>query len=92
MDRWDPVVSEIGGVWDSLLDEGENLWGALATSDFHNHKMDYYPCEFARIHINVPDKSSTGVLKALRAGSLNNQSVFKKFVIYFSQSLEVTND
>lgn len=68
-DRWDPVVSEIGGVWDNLLDQGENIWAALANSDFHNRKLDYLPCAFSRTHIQTPDKSINGVLKGLRAGS-----------------------
>ena len=28
-DRWDPVVSQIGGVWDQLLDKGEDVWAAI---------------------------------------------------------------
>lgn len=69
VDRWDPVVAEIGGVWDTLLDHGHNVWGALASSDFHNEKGDYHPCEFARTHVQVPEKNPRGVLQALRAGS-----------------------
>ena len=91
VDRWDPVVTEVGGVWDSLLDEGENLWGALATSDFHNHKIDYYPCEFARIHINVQDQSPIGVLKALRAGSFwaDHGKLLNKFDFFvYAKGLE----
>ncbi len=69
VDRWDPVAGMIGGVWDTLLDRGANIWAAIASSDFHNDSLDYPPCQFARIHIQVPERSHRGVLQALRAGS-----------------------
>lgn len=69
IDRWDPVVATVGGVWDSLLDQGEDVWAALANSDYHNDKSDYPPCSFSRIHIQVPEHSQRGVLEALEAGS-----------------------
>ena len=69
IDRWDPVITQIGGTWDKLLGEGNNIWAALATSDFHNYNMDYYPCEFSRTHIFVPENTAEGVLQALHAGS-----------------------
>lgn len=69
MDRWDPVVAELGGTWDELFDSGENIWGALAVSDYHNDNSDYHPCEFARTHVQVPEPTATGVLKGLRAGT-----------------------
>lgn len=68
-DRWDPVASITGGVWDELLDQGEDVWAALANSDFHNESLDYLPCNFSRTHIQVPEKSISGVLQGLRAGS-----------------------
>lgn len=69
VDRWDPVVAEIGGVWDRMLDAGQNVWGALASSDFHNEKMDHPPCSFSRTHVQTADRSYRGVLEGLRAGS-----------------------
>jgi hypothetical protein len=69
VDRWDPVVATVGGVWDSLLDQGEDVWAALANSDYHNDKSDYPPCSFSRVHIQVPEQSQRGVLEALQAGS-----------------------
>lgn len=69
VDRWDPVAANMGGVWDHLLDQGHDVWAALATSDYHNDKMDYSPCAFARTHILVPQRTVLGVLRALRAGS-----------------------
>ncbi len=69
IDHWDPVVAEVGGTWDSLLSEGRQLWGAMAGSDFHNHKLDKSPCSFARTHIAAADYSYQAVLEALRAGT-----------------------
>ncbi|MDO6566337.1 acyltransferase family protein [Alteromonas sp. 1_MG-2023] len=69
IDGWDPFVAEIGGGWDQLLANGERVWGALASSDYHNNIMDLPPCEYSRIHVNVPDKSYSGVLNAINAGT-----------------------
>jgi len=67
--RWDPVVAQVGGTWDRLLDAGYSVWGALAVSDYHNADLDYPPCAFARTHVRVPQRDHRGVLFALRAGS-----------------------
>jgi hypothetical protein len=67
-DRWDPVVGEIGGTWDRLLDQGHLVWGALAVSDYHGDQ-DFAPCAFARTYLRVPQKDQRGILQALRAGS-----------------------
>ncbi len=69
IDRWDPVVAEIGGVWDRLLDAGHDVWGAHAVSDFHNDRSDEAPCAFARTHVQVTERSLRGVVDALRAGA-----------------------
>jgi hypothetical protein len=69
VDRWDPFVAHIGGEWDSILGEGHDIWAALATSDWHNPSLDEEPCAFARTHVQVPERSPTGILSALRAGS-----------------------
>lgn len=69
IDRWDPVVANVGGVWDSLLDQGEDVWAALANSDYHNDQLDYPPCSFSRVHIQVPEHNQRGVLEALEAGT-----------------------
>jgi|GEM_PF-2114897 len=68
-DRWDPVVAEVGGTWDRLLSEGHQLWGAIAGSDFHNHRLDKIPCHFARTHIAAAGFTYEAVLEALRAGT-----------------------
>lgn len=93
IDRWDPVISEIGGTWDRLLGEGQNIWAALATSDFHNHNMDFYPCEFSRTHIYVSDISAEGILKALQAGSFwaDHGHLLEKFDFFvYSKGLDVS--
>lgn len=69
VDRWDPVVAEVGGTWDRLLSDGEQVWGAMAGSDFHNQNIDKVPCSFARTHVEAAEFSYGSVLEALRAGS-----------------------
>ncbi len=68
-DRWDPFVADIGGGWDTLLASGERVWGAVSSSDFHNEGLDYPPCGFSRIHLEVPDKSYDGVISAFQHGT-----------------------
>ena len=67
--HWDPVVAQVGGTWDRLLDAGYSVWGALAVSDYHNADLDHPPCAFARTHLRVPQRDHSGVLFAVRAGS-----------------------
>lgn len=69
IDRWDPAIASVNATWDQLLDSGKQYWGAISSSDFHNHNLDYSPCEFSRIHISTPEKTYDGVLKALRYGT-----------------------
>lgn len=68
-ERWDVVAATVGGAWDRLLDAGHDVWGAIANSDYHNAEMDHEPCAFARTHLQVPEATQAGVLKALQAGS-----------------------
>lgn len=73
IERWDPVAARPGDAWDTLLQGGVDVHGALAASDFHNASPrdlhDYWPCEFAETWLYVPERSPAGVLEALRAGS-----------------------
>ncbi len=69
VDRWDPVVAEPGGAWDRLLDAGHDVWGALASSDYHERRNDYAPCRFSRTTVTVDKADARGILRALRAGS-----------------------
>lgn len=68
LDRWDPVVAEVGGVWDVLLDRGDDVWGALAPSDFHNDSSSS-SCEFAQTYVQVSERTHLGIIEGLRAGS-----------------------
>ena len=67
--RWDAVASVPGGAWDVLLDSGMNIWGAIASSDYHGEQGDHPPCTFSRTFIQVPERSPAGVLQALHAGT-----------------------
>ncbi len=73
IDRWDPVAARVGDAWDTLLNEGLDVWAASAPSDFHedvpNGLADYWPCQFSKTWIYAPDRTQNGVLQALRAGS-----------------------
>jgi hypothetical protein len=73
IDRWDPVVATPGDAWDTLLQRGLDVHGALATSDFHNDNPrglnDYWPCAFAETWFYVPERTAAGVLRAMRAGT-----------------------
>jgi PHP domain len=73
IDRWDPVAARIGDAWDTLLRDGLDIWAAYAPSDFHSESLtglgDYWPGQFAETWVYAPERSSAGVLRALRAGS-----------------------
>jgi hypothetical protein len=69
IDRWDPAVAEVGGTWDRLLSEGMPIWGAIASSDYHNDEMDYPPCAFSRIHVKTPTRDYAGVMQGLKEGT-----------------------
>jgi VanZ family protein len=69
IDRWDPAIAKIGSTLDQLLDEGHDVWGAIASSDYHNEQMDYPPCGFSRIHVSAPEKTYAGLMTALKKGT-----------------------
>jgi len=69
IDRWDPVVANINGTWDQLLDQGDNIYGAIASSDFHNYAMDEVPCSFSRIHLAVKDDSYESIFESIKRGT-----------------------
>jgi hypothetical protein len=68
-ERWDPLAAEIDGAWDQWLRRGLDVWMAIANSDFHNEREDFWPCEFATTWVYAPDRSIEGVIRAVRAGS-----------------------
>lgn len=66
---WDPAVEKIAGEWDSLLQKGYKVWAARAASDFHNTKMDYWPCQFSTTHLLAKSNSHNDVLSAFHSGA-----------------------
>lgn len=66
---WDPSIAIIGGEWDQLLQEGLRVSAARAASDFHNLKMDYWPCQFSSTHLFAENNSHNQVLLALQKGN-----------------------
>jgi hypothetical protein len=69
INRWDPAVAKVGSTLDQLLDEGHDVWGAIASSDYHNDQMDYAPCGFSRIHVSAPERTYAGLMTALKKGT-----------------------
>jgi len=73
IDRWDPVAARVGDAWDTLLKDGMDIWAAYAPSDFHSESLtslgDYWPGQFSETWVYAPERSSAGILRALRAGS-----------------------
>ncbi|MBS1819450.1 MAG: PHP domain-containing protein [Acidobacteria bacterium] len=69
IDRWDPLVAQVGGAWDTWLAKGLDVWGAAADADFHHENGEYWPCEFSSTWVYAPDRSIDGVIRALHAGS-----------------------
>ena len=73
IDRWDPVVATPGDAWDTLLQGGADVHGAMASSDFHTDNPrslnDFWPCAFAETWYYVPERTAAGVLRAMRAGT-----------------------
>ena len=73
IDRWDPVAARPGDAWDTLLQRGLNVHGAMTSSDFHNDNPgnlnDFWPCQFSESWYYVPERTTAGVLRAMRAGT-----------------------
>lgn len=67
--RWDTAVTKAGGVLDQLLDEGREVFGAIAASDYHNESMDYLPCSFAKTHLIADSASYDAIFNALKYGT-----------------------
>lgn len=83
--RWDKVVTKAGGVLDQLLDEGQDVFGAIAASDYHSESMDYLPCSFAKTHLITDSASYDSIFKALKYGTFwsshgNFLSQYKFFI------------
>ncbi|MBC7004729.1 PHP domain-containing protein [Photobacterium sp. BZF1] len=69
VNRWDPTVSIVGGVWDKLLSNNVLIWGARAPSDFHGELGDFWPCQFSETKVFAKNNSINAVLEAFRKGS-----------------------
>ncbi|HEV3342439.1 MAG TPA: VanZ family protein [Pirellulales bacterium] len=73
IDRWDPVVADLGDAWDKLLADEIDVWAASAPSDFHDDTdgglRDYWPGQFSETWLYAPDRTAEGALQALRAGT-----------------------
>ena len=73
IDRWDPAAAVVGDAWDRMLQGGTMVWGALATSDFHNadpeQADDFWPGEFSETWLYAADRTPGAALSALRSGS-----------------------
>jgi peptidoglycan/LPS O-acetylase OafA/YrhL/glycopeptide antibiotics resistance protein len=88
IDRWDPAIAQVGSTLDQLLDEGYDIWGAIASSDYHNEKMDYPPCGFSRIHVSAAEKTYAGLMTALKKGTF--WASHGKFLSQFKLVAEVS--
>jgi peptidoglycan/LPS O-acetylase OafA/YrhL/predicted metal-dependent phosphoesterase TrpH len=90
IERWDPVVAEVGGTWDTLLSEGHRIWGAIASSDYHNDSLDYPPCEFSRIHVQTPSTSYEGLIKGIQAGTFwaDHGKLLEQYDFYLQADLK----
>lgn len=65
---WDPSIANVGGEWDRLLQKGYKIWGARANSDFHNTKMDYWPCQFSSTHVMARSNHHNDIIKGFQKG------------------------
>jgi len=63
------VPTSADTVWDLYLSSGQTLWAALARPASGNGDVDAQPCSSSRMHIATPERSYTGVLRALEAGT-----------------------
>ena len=67
-------IAKVGGLWDAMLGEGRHWW-TFVNSDFHSEEVDFYPGEYARTFVSVPDDNGNGridspeVVNGLRSGN-----------------------
>lgn len=87
---WDPATSIIGGVWDKLLQQGYNVSAARAASDFHNLKMDYWPCQFSTTHLYAENNKQNSIIQAFQRG--NHWAQHGKFVKSLNFTLSQSNN
>jgi hypothetical protein len=67
-------IAHVGGLWDALLGEGRHWW-TFVSSDFHDTPADFWPGEYAKTWIFVPQKNQPDqitlpdIVNALRSGN-----------------------
>ena len=83
---WDPAIAVPGSDWDSLLQAGLQTFAARAPSDFHNTRMDYWPCEFSTTHVYASSRRTNDLLNAFAAG--NYWAQHGKFVATVNAQVE----
>lgn len=49
------MCARVGGLWDALLSEGRKWW-LFSCSDFHNIRSDFYPGEYNKTYVYMPEK------------------------------------
>lgn len=73
LEGFDWMTATVGGVWDSLLAEGRPFY-ITANSDSHVHYKegggDFFPGEYSKTVVWLPQRSPSAVLDALRSGSM----------------------
>jgi hypothetical protein len=63
------MCARVGGLWDALLSEGRRWW-LFSNSDFHNLEGDFYPGEYNKTYLYMPEDIRTEDLAAyLRSGN-----------------------
>jgi hypothetical protein len=68
----DATVSQLGGIWDSLLGEGRRIWN-FGNSDFHfkiigGNSSGYFPGEYTRNYVWVDGNDMPAIFAGLRSG------------------------
>lgn len=86
---WDPTIATPGKDWDAVLLTGQQVYGARAPSDFHNDKMDYWPCEFSTTHVQASSREARHILAGFRSGHFWAQH--GKFVANLTATVEDNN-
>lgn len=63
------MTARVGGVWDALLSEGRRWW-LFSCSDFHNIRSDFYPGEYNKTYLYMPETVNPASLADyLRSGN-----------------------
>ncbi|WP_420042509.1 S-layer protein [Bordetella genomosp. 13] len=69
----DPMVAQLGGIWDSLLGEGRRIW-TVADSDYHFrtrlglYSSGYAPGEYSKTYVHKDGDDMAAVVAGLKSG------------------------